>query len=63
MLVVWNVVLIRRCIGCWHFRCYLLRQLSLLGFKRDITARRILSSSILDGRVLAKDLFVSEVRI
>ena len=62
-LVVWNVVLICRSIRSWHFRRYLLCQLSFLRFKRDITARRVLSSSILDGGVLAKDLFVSEVRI
>ena len=62
-LVVWDVVLICRRMECWHFRRYLLSQLSFLRFKRYITARRVLSSSILNGGVLAKDLFVSEVRI
>ena len=62
-LVVWDVVLICRRMECRHFRRYLLGQLSFLRFKRDITARRILSSSILNRGVLAKDLFVSEVRI
>ena len=62
-MIVWNVVLICRGIGGWHFRRYLLCQLSFLRFKWDITARWVLSSSILDGGVLAKDLFVSEVRI
>ena len=62
-LVVWNVVLICRSIRSWHFRRYLLCQLSFLRFKRDITARRVLSSSILDRGVLSENLFVSEVRI
>ena len=62
-LVVRDIVLICRRMECRHFRRYLLSQLSFLRFKRDITARRVLSSSILNGGVLAKDLFVSEVRI
>ena len=62
-LAGWCVILICRCIWCRHFRRYLLSQFSLLWFKRDITARWILSSSILNRRVLTKDLLVSEIRI
>ena len=63
MLIVWNVVLICCSIRSWHFRRYLLCQLSFLRFKWDITARRVLSSSILNRGVLSENLFVSEVRI
>ena len=59
----WYVILICRCIWCRHFRRYLLCQFSLFWFKRDITARWILSSSILNRSVLTKDLLVSEIRI
>ena len=62
-LAGWCVIFICRCIWCRHFRRYLLSQFSLLWFKWDITARWILSSSILNRRVLTKDLLVSEIRI
>ena len=62
-VAAWYVILVCRCIRCRHFRRYLLSQFSLLWFKRDITARWILSSSILNRRVLTKDLLVSEIRI